>query len=857
MNASRPVLACLILASAVAAARHTQEQPASPAPPGPLASDWTTTGWDCTLFAAGDIDADGFDDVLTLNGWGQLCVAYTVEGWKASPWEALAEGLAPGAVALVAADLVPEAGGDEVAIVRPEGVTMHHALDAGKFAQAKAIPVPEGGAPLAAARLVSGLPVITDAAGAAWTIQGDALAPAPPPGEPTPATPPADPPPYEPESPLVGAAVGDFNADGLADTIGVFTCARPHQHRVLRLVLAPNAASGDADSDGLADADEAVAGSNPLDRDTDDDGLLDGWEVHGLPRGIDAGADTRLSPVRQDVIVAVAPYEGVDQAAMLGELARAAQLYAGLPTTNPDGSSGIRLHFRVDAVLTPDKQFGGSWQAAGDAAFPARERGLMHWMQITPWGGGQAMQTGDMGGCGNGWAVFAHEFGHQLSLSHEGDSAAAWCPLYPSLMNYAFSYALGGDANAIRFSDGRFRQVALDERNLMERLPFPYADLKYLETWPFRFPLQDDGAGGTRIDWNQNGVFDDAPVTADINYGSASHAGIRRTHDLIGAAPALVYVGDTCHLVTLAQNRAGISIRAYKGAEQWSDARAVPASATDADPVALGTPTHGYVFFRQIPGWSVARFTADAVEGPFPLPALPRADLSAAAVGGRVLLVSRDDADALRTFWLDWPDKPALTPGQTLELRSQVPPGLALDPGDGRLVVASSAPNSRGGQMCLRVTRFAVQGDRLVEEETRWTRGEGSGNNCTTRPVVAFTPAGQLCIFHTGWPSPEGLMTAWRTTRVGNLALDEGWLTCMLYDIWTLTRVGIGFADGPQGAVFAFRWDAGDYGEWKINTLLLAHNGWGIDPEPMRDFNDADKISLWGIRHSILTMRRE
>ncbi len=76
----------------------------------------------------------------------------------------------------------------------------------------------------------------------------------------------------------------------------------------------------------------------------------------------------------------------------------------------------------------------------------------------------------------------------------------------------------------------------------------------------------------------------------------------------------------------------------------------------------------------------------------------------------------------------------------------------------------------------------------------------------------------------------------------------------MLYDVWTRSRVPVAFARGPQGAIFAYRWDAG--GE-HINWLATAHDGFGIDREPMRDFDDGERISKWGIRHWILTMRKE
>ncbi|MEW6071371.1 MAG: hypothetical protein AB1726_02090 [Planctomycetota bacterium] len=130
--------------------------------------------------------------------------------------------------------------------------------------------------------------------------------------------------------------------------------------------------------------------------------------------------------------------------------------------------------------------------------------------------------------------------------------------------------------------------------------------------------------------------------------------------------------------------------------------------------------------------------------------------------------------------------------------------------------------------------------------------GTDHGLVLCSRPVVAFDGAGRLAIFHQGGPDAGGQMIAYRTSRVGNAALDEGWLTCMLYDVWTRSRVAVGFASGPQGAIFAYRWNTG---REHLNWLATAHLGFGIDPESMRDFDDGEKVSRWGIRHSILTMR--
>ncbi len=620
----------------------------------------------------------------------------------------------------------------------------------------------------------------------------------------------------------------------------------------------------------MSDADEARLGANPRDRDSDDDGLLDGWEVHGLPRGVDTGG-AKLSPLRQDVIVTVSPYEQVDRAALPPEMARVAALYQALRTTNPDGSTGLTVHFRYGPSVPADQQHGGSWQEVGNEQLPLRERGLLHWMQVTPGGGGQAAQTGDMGGCGMGFAVFAHEFGHQLGLSHTGDSNPAWCPLYPSLMSYAFSYALDGDANAIRFSDGRFRNTVLLESKLEERLPYPFDEVKYLAAHPFRFKLEADGPNGTRIDWNQNGRFDDEPVSADINYGGSTDCGIRRPLGLIGAGPALAYVGETCWLATLAHEQGGLGLQRYLGQEQWSDRIAIPESGTTTEPLMVGTATHGFVFFRRSLGWYVVRFAPPApttqpatqtanppatptIDAPVHLTDLPRADLSAGVVNGRVLLIARRDDDSLETYWLDFTDKLVVKRGQALETRSAVPVGFAQHSGDQRVaLVSTAAVNSAGAAQCMRVTWCRVAGERLVELETVWTRGEGSGNGCTSRPMVVFDAAGQLNIFHTGGQHGDGSMLVYRTRQIGNRALDEGWLTCLLYDIWTRTRVPIAFASGPQGALYGFRWDAD--GWTPNNTLLLGYNGFGLNDEPMRDFDDGEKIARYGLVHSILWMQ--
>lgn len=840
----------------------------------PDATTWATCGVEHVYFAAHDVNGDGFEDVITVGADRKLYVAPTVRGWKAAGWRPLRDEPLPEGVIAFTTIEDPASTHPLPATSQPAAhrcilaLTSETAyfLAGEKLAPQRQVAVPAG----RHFRTVIPRdgPVVQMDDNTFWKLAGDAWIEAKD-VVPTslPYTPPPSAPPYQTDAKLATIFLADISGDGIPDRIAVYRMSHYGDYQEMRVQVTANPLLADADADGLSDQDEARLGTNSYDRDCDDDGLLDGWEVNGLPRGIELGAGNRLNPLRQDVLVALALYEQVDRAATEKEMARAADLYKSLATKNPDGSNGITLHFRYDERVPLDRQQGGSWQAVGNDRFPLRERGLLHWMQITPWGGGQAAQTGDMGGCGMGFAVFAHEFGHQLGLSHTGDSNPAWCPLYPSLMSYAFSYSLGGDANAIRFSDGRFRDTVLLESKLDERLPYPFDQVKYLAAPPFRFKVESDGNAGTRIDWNQNGTFDDGPISADINYGGSTDCGVRRPLDMIGAGPALAYVGDSCWLATLGHDQGALSLQRYLGHEKWTDKVAIPDSGTTHEPLLVGNAAHGFVFFRRSLGWYVARFAAAPattqpatpeppakIDAPVHLPDLPRADLSAAIVDKRVLLIARRDDGTLETFWLDYAGKPVVKRGQTLETRSVVPVGFAQHPTDQRIaLVSTAAENSHGAAQCMRVTWLKTAGDRLIEHETVWTRGEGSGNGCTSRPNVVFDPAGQLNIFHTGGQNGDGSMLVYRTRQIGNRDLDEGWLTCMLYDIWTRTRVPIAFAAGPQGALYGFRWDAD--GWTKNNTLLMCYNGFGLNDEPMRDFDDGAKIATYGLTHSILWMQ--
>lgn len=902
------------------------------------ASDWITTGMDCQVYTAGDVDGDGFADLLTINGNRDLCLAASVHGWKSAGWRVVAGDFSPEAKALLvdggkrrkddrretrASDrpvriIVVESGRVVVVSIEEDG-------KAGARVETKA---PEGKTFIAMetelALMGGDSPVVRDSAAGLWRVGPDGKC------EPDPAAvalsnavvmenlaPPGSlstameeglsPPPYDGAAKELCRFDSGFSAKGGRLRWAVFATDKPYPHHVVRYAVIESDDERDSDADGLTDEEEARLGTDPRDRDTDGDGLLDGWEVHGLPgervkdlgwriglfgasdiEKVDGGAavggegaadaQRRLSPRRKDVIVNISFFEQVDRARFEVELPKIQRVYRELSCANPDGTTGVWLHFRDIGSVVPAEDQKMPWWDVGTKYFAKSERGLMHWMQVTPWGGGQSSETGDMGGCGNNWAVFAHELGHQVSLSHTGDSSPGWCPLYPSLMNYAYSYSFDGDHDRPHFSSGEFRGLMLDERHLIEKLPFAYERVEFLANHPFRFTLKDNGGGTTLIDWNHNGSFDEGEVTADVNYGGSTQAGERKTHALTGSSPSLAYIAGKCFIAAATHKQTAIAVKMCKGGEEWGPERECSSSSSRFDPVLIGGDDYGVLLVRKFDGWAVTSVkpSEKADEGPVidklrPLGGLMAMDLSGIRIGERVLLIARHDDHSLEWRWLDGAsgEKPALSEARRLELTSMVPVGLAVNPaeslnGSGATVtVVSSARDEKRGPFCMRVSSLRISGDEVTETPAEWTSGEGRCH-CTSRPVAVYpyvsTASGQaavatpLTIFHTGWTDGNGTWTGWRTIRVGNKALNDGWLTCQLYDEWTRSRAALGFADGAQGAYYAFRWDPGDHHDWKINTMFVARGGYGIDEAPMRDFDDGAKIGLWGIRHSILTM---
>lgn len=302
----------------------------------------------------------------------------------------------------------------------------------------------------------------------------------------------------------------------------------------------------DSDSDSISDACETAIGANTRSRDTDGDGLEDGWELEGYRYDGYQYADSNLPLLganarRRDVFIEVDYLSGTghDHRLPPASVHEAKDLYAVLAIYNHDLTTGLTLHILHNERIAYDGDLGGvAGMSRYLSYFPARKRRIYHWAIAGHGTGGQGYVVGNWfvfgTGMGNpygggmsdydqfvGFAVFVHELGHNLGLQHEGRSGTAQSnckPNYPSLMNYAYDYAFNCSAYSlaetqIQFSLGN--SPSISEGSLRETgttgLSFVKSyDSDFLGCNLFR-------VYGSSIDWNRDGVYSATAVSVDCD----------------------------------------------------------------------------------------------------------------------------------------------------------------------------------------------------------------------------------------------------------------------------------------------------------------------------------------------------
>lgn len=294
--------------------------------------------------------------------------------------------------------------------------------------------------------------------------------------------------------------------------------------------------------------------------DADGDGLLDHWEINGIPYINDLGQAKRLhlpgaDPAHKDLYLEIDAMAGMSIPQESIDLV--VQAFADAPLANPDGTTGVRLHVLVDEpdlehrplwVTSPNNcwpaDFGTYYSAhfgtdaersanggAGPLFEAARAKAYRYCIIA------DAASPKDWGGCGltpgdksvvfvghmteaiDKAAALMHELGHNLGLHHGGNQSIQGKPNYPSIMNYTLAYRAEWNDLFWRLDysrEGALQLGNLNEASLDETRGIGASNSLYAE---FLMPIGVNDATGRTLSfvWLDGSPFD---------FGNAAGTGI-------------------------------------------------------------------------------------------------------------------------------------------------------------------------------------------------------------------------------------------------------------------------------------------------------------------------------------------
>jgi len=261
--------------------------------------------------------------------------------------------------------------------------------------------------------------------------------------------------------------------------------------------------------------------------DTDQDGLLDSWEINGIDFDNDGIVDLDLpamgaDPNHKDIFTEIdymvrSGLSGHTHKPKMDALRIAIDAFNNAPVSNPDGTTGIHIHIDAgpNTIMNPVtnetwgersrstelphqnnlgtcKGYSYSWSEFDeikDVNFSIERGNVFHYniwahslCRILRSTSGMSRGLpgsdllvslggwdGDVGTVGQQAGTFIHEFGHNLALKHGGDNHNAYKPNYLSVMNYFFQTrglrinGLDGNYDYSRFALPTLDEALLDE----------------------------------------------------------------------------------------------------------------------------------------------------------------------------------------------------------------------------------------------------------------------------------------------------------------------------------------------------------------------------------------------------------
>lgn len=605
--------------------------------------------------------------------------------------------------------------------------------------------------------------------------------------------------------------------------------------------------------------------------DTDRDGLLDAWETQGF--GPLDPKTHGCDPNRPDLVLVLRPRSAVTKEKLAPVVARIAKFYAELPRKNADGSTGIHL---IPIVLDPMPKDtdGVSYINLYDKAMPAEWRGLAHGVLVddNPGGGGQANRP-DWCGTGYNWMTIVHEVGHQLGLPHHPMSGGTGSPFHPSLMNYDYSYQLGGNGDKIQYSPGRFASLRMKETNLEETLPFPLAELAFLAARPYFFKLKELAPGSTAVDWNRNGVFGESHVRADINDGYSAGTSRYIQVGKAAGAPSVVSVQGRLSVVfpelqdpkeygsftdaSLSVAKPGklsivTLVNGKPGPVQTLVARGVvgdPSVAPNENGFNVAVPmADGWRVYGFEPAgkeWKLARCEPDA-------PSTYDVTLCRTKAGFVSAYVDRQSGQVLL-------GSPGRARKELAGVFSLTGVGLAWNSKKSLLAVATAerGPERKGR---VRIREFSQAGGRWQQTSDMWVEGEKGGFATFSKPNLVYDPTpsrgpeGGYSVFVKGaYEKPNHPGLEFVSRQIADKERSDGWRSKMIVNEWNTSRSVCGVA--PHNGDIAYAVRATGYAA--ESTLFVAVQASGVESAWVTDFDEVGFILQHGLADSLREVQAE
>jgi hypothetical protein len=334
-----------------------------------------------------------------------------------------------------------------------------------------------------------------------------------------------------------------------------------------------------------------VACEPGADTDADRDALLDGWETNGIDFDNDGTVDLDLpamgaDPNHKDIFVEIdymvdSSLSGHTHKPKAAALQTVIDAFENAPVSNPDGTTGIRIHIDAGSDTIMDPVTNATWGTRSESDALTHQNNLgtcpldsdgnrpYNWTAFdgikgvgTPgnfsiqradvfhyniWGHSLCPEygtvsgisrgipasdflvtlggwSGDVGTVGQQAGTLMHELGHGLSFRHGGDDHCNYEPNYLSVMNYSFQTrglriaAADGNFDYSRFALPTLNEANLDETDgIMGVAEAANYGTRFYDPSVVERIVNDINSP---IDWNWDGDVVDTSVSVNINKSS-------------------------------------------------------------------------------------------------------------------------------------------------------------------------------------------------------------------------------------------------------------------------------------------------------------------------------------------------